>query len=184
MSKRLPKRAKSLKARLAKLAAQGRVTLPRCCRRTRNCTGASPDAIWARLSPPLRSPRPPSTAPGQDLRSMTATLISPTGHCTPSAWLQPWRCSSKCWGDRTPAARVDVPQSLWSRSAPPTGAACGAASCMWSSSAENHIDTAHHLDKVPWWQLGHALGEKGSIDGDDLRRIGHRILLEARSFGG
>jgi len=53
-----------------------------------------------------------------------------------------------------------------------------------SSPAEDHIDTAHHLGKVLWWQLGHALGEKGSIDGDDLRRICHRVLLKARGFAG
>jgi hypothetical protein len=37
----------------------------------------------------------------------------------------------------------------------------------WCSSAEHHIDPAHHLGEVPWCQLGHALGEEGSIDGDD-----------------
>ena len=52
------------------------------------------------------------------------------------------------------------------------------------SSAEHHIDPAHHLGEVLGWQLGHALGEKGAIDGDDLRRIGHRILREARGVRG
>ena len=36
------------------------------------------------------------------------------------------------------------------------------------SSAEHHIDRAQHLGDVLWWQPCHALGEKGSIEGNDL----------------
>ena len=52
-----------------------------------------------------------------------------------------------------------------------------------SSSTEDHIDTAHHLAEVLWWQLGHALGKEGSIDGDDLRCVCNRVLLKTRRFG-
>jgi hypothetical protein len=56
--------------------------------------------------------------------------------------------------------------------------------CGGSSSAEHHVDPAHHLGELLGGQLRHALREQDAIDGDDLGSIGHRILPEARGAGG
>lgn len=50
------------------------------------------------------------------------------------------------------------------------------------SPSQDYVNTNQYLRQILWRQLADSLGKEGAIDGDDLRRIGNRVLRKTRNF--